>query len=172
MEHDLESPAGAIISDDGVYRYVLWRRWDDGPRLTYAMINPSTADAAKDDATIRRCINLAKRDGYGAIDVVNLFAFRTSKPKIMLEAHKKGLDICGPENKQWIFDVLSTSELAVAAWGAWWTGVPVAHRPPRLNFEQFARDMHVPLRCLGRSKDGSPRHPLMVEKDQPFEEYS
>lgn len=141
MTHDLESESGAVISDDGRYRYVLWRRWDDGPRLTYAMLNPSTADHAKNDPTIRRCINLAKRDGYGAIDVVNLFAYRSSKPKLMLEAFERREPITGPENKQWILDVLTTSELAVAAWGAWWSGVHVKRRPARLNFEMFARDL-------------------------------
>jgi hypothetical protein len=65
--------SGARISADGVYRYVLWREWHGthdpknwrwlggkdgaGVELGYpksclfVMLNPSTADGEKDDAT-------------------------------------------------------------------------------------------------------------------------
>ena len=54
----------AIISDDAVHRFELWRTWDDTkPRMTFVMLNPSTADAVKSDATITRCIGFAMREG-------------------------------------------------------------------------------------------------------------
>lgn len=47
----------ATMSADGLYRYVLWRQWAEGPRnATFIMLNPSTANATEDDATIRRCM--------------------------------------------------------------------------------------------------------------------
>jgi hypothetical protein len=52
------------LSDCGTYRYELWRRWAEGPHVLFVMLNPSTADAVTDDATIRKCIGYAKRWGY------------------------------------------------------------------------------------------------------------
>ena len=57
---------GAAISPCGRYRYALWRKWSDmGPLATFLMLNPSTADASENDATIRKCIGwLGRRDGW------------------------------------------------------------------------------------------------------------
>src|SRR5271154_3410516 len=83
----------ADISEDGLYRYWLTRTWDPTkPVLNWIMLNPSTADANKDDATIRRCMNFAKHWHYGGIAVYNLFAFRATDPKVLLKTqHKTGL---------------------------------------------------------------------------------
>lgn len=43
------------MSEDGRYRYRLWRQWDRGPVMAWIMLNPSTADAHTDDPTTRRC---------------------------------------------------------------------------------------------------------------------
>ncbi|WP_131822315.1 DUF1643 domain-containing protein, partial [Mycobacteroides chelonae] len=61
----------AVISADGLYRYELHRSWRAGPVVEFIMLNPSTADAEVDDATIRRCIGFAKQWGYGALVVRN-----------------------------------------------------------------------------------------------------
>jgi len=72
---------GAIVSDDGLYRYRLWRRWDaECPTMVWIMLNPSTADAEVDDPTIRRCIGFARREHCGGIEVVNLYALRATNP--------------------------------------------------------------------------------------------
>lgn len=57
---------GAALSPDGVYRYRLWRIWDDDLAPTaFVMLNPSTADAMQDDPTIRRCMSFARSWGAG-----------------------------------------------------------------------------------------------------------
>ena len=76
----------AILSDDGRYRYLLERQWDERPRMAWCMLNPSTADANIDDQTIKRCIGFAKREGFGGIIVVNLMAFRATSPAMCLRA--------------------------------------------------------------------------------------
>jgi hypothetical protein len=69
----------AIISEDNQYRYQLLRVWDETlPRILFIMMNPSTADATKDDPIIRRVISFAKSWGYGGVYVGNLFAFRST----------------------------------------------------------------------------------------------
>lgn len=79
-----EQLRGAVISDDGRYRYRLWRTWaPELPRMAWIMLNPSTADAEVDDPTIRRCVGFAKREGCGGIEVVNLYAYRSTDPSVL-----------------------------------------------------------------------------------------
>ncbi len=151
-----ENPDGgdAWISPDGLYRYRLDRVWDDnGPRICWVMLNPSTADATVDDPTIRRCIAFSKARGAGSLVVVNRFALRATDPKA-LSSHP---DPCGPENEAAVRRAVSTSWLTVAAWGAH----PMAERGTPLP------DGVRPL-CLGATKSGAPRHPLYVRADQRF----
>jgi len=64
----------AVFSRDGRYRYALRRVWDDGkPAVLFVGLNPSTADAHRDDATIRRCTRFARDWGFGQLLVGNLF---------------------------------------------------------------------------------------------------
>jgi hypothetical protein len=63
----------AIISDCGQYRYQLTRQAKapypiKAPAL-FLMLNPSTADAAIDDPTIRRCRTFAESWGCDGIDL-------------------------------------------------------------------------------------------------------
>lgn len=158
----------AVLSEDGLYRYELTRVWDeDQPRLGWIMLNPSTADAKVDDPTIRRCINFAKRDGFGGITVCNLFAFRATNPDELRTPAWGYNEIIGPENGAYLQTLLVTHETVVAAWGAWWDSQPLAVRPPRLSVERWGQ-----LMCLGTTKSGAPRHPLYVRGDTPLVEFA
>ena len=54
----------AEISPDGMYRYSLERTWDEGkPTVLFICLNPSTADAVEDDATVRRMVSFARQFG-------------------------------------------------------------------------------------------------------------
>lgn len=142
----------AKISPDGKYRYLLGRRWADGPRATFIMLNPSTADAEQDDPTIRRCIGFAKAWGMGALQVVNLYAYRSTKPAELWRV----LDPIGPDNDA----VLTACAIAqdpaplVAAWGS-------GPKPWRV-----ANVLRLPgmdrLQALGVTGGGHPRHPLYL----------
>jgi len=56
--------SSAVISKCGTYRYLLTRQVSSSPSIaTFIMLNPSTADAEKDDHTIRKCIGFTKLYG-------------------------------------------------------------------------------------------------------------
>jgi hypothetical protein len=145
----------ADLSDDGLYRYRLTRRWGPGPFATFVMLNPSTADAELDDPTIRRCVTFAARAGLSALEVVNLYAYRSTDPRRLNAV----TDPIGPHNN----NVLTTAAkraadedgLIIAAWGA----TPFATGRALAVVQLPGMDR---LTCLGVTKSGAPRHPLYV----------
>lgn len=152
------SPAPAVVgaahfSACGRYRYALWRSWDSTrPRCLFIALNPSTADATRDDPTMRRCIAFAKSWGFGGMAVGNLFAFRATQPADMkAEPHP-----IGRGNDRWLLRLAAESSLRVAAWGSHgaWRG-RAAH----------VLEMLDGFECLGVTASGAPRHPLYVRGD-------
>ncbi|WP_368188730.1 DUF1643 domain-containing protein [Aeromonas sp. R7-3] len=80
-------PRHAVFSPCRTYRYALSRVWaTDKPYALFIGLNPSTADETLDDPTIRRCIDFAKRRGYGGLVMANLFAYRATDPEVMKRA--------------------------------------------------------------------------------------
>lgn len=138
----------AIIRGD--YRYTLTRSWDPAlPTATFIMLNPSTADAEKDDPTIRRCISFAKREHCGSLHVVNLFALRSTDPWEL----KKHLRPVGPENAKYLKRaILLADGPVIAAWGT-----KGGHQATWL-LELYAKHLYH----LGLTKDGHPKHPLYL----------
>lgn len=158
----------ASLSEDDLYRYDLGRVWGDENALAlWVMLNPSTADASKDDPTIRRVRGFTRLWGYGGLVVVNLFGLRTTKPEHLLD-HP---DPVGPENAEviraWLADY--RIRLVVCAWGAGFRKVVLDL--PRMNVEREASLAGKTTVCLGRTKHGSPRHPLYVPKNTPSEPF-
>ncbi len=89
--------SGADISEDGFYRYSLWRTWDlSKPSCLFVMLNPSTADANRNDPTILRCIRYAEAWGFGELLVGNLFAYRATNKAVM----KRQTNPVGPQNDE------------------------------------------------------------------------
>jgi hypothetical protein len=144
--------SGATLSPCGLYRYSLWRKWDESqPLCTWIMLNPSTADASKDDPTIRRCIGYSKRWGFGGLLVANLFALRATDPRVLQTAP----DPVGPENDAYLLNAASNTAKVVCAWGNW--------GDLRGRSEAVCRLLQgVPLYRLGLTELGEPSHPLYL----------
>lgn len=120
------------------------------------MLNPSTADATADDPTIRRCMGFTRRWGLGELAVVNLFAYRATCRADLMRAREP----IGPENNSWIARAVASADRVVLAWGAsgsW------RRRDERVLAILDAMDARP--RCLGLTRDGSPRHPLYLRSD-------
>lgn len=154
----------AVISDDDRYRYRLDRRFPVGEGkggVTFVMLNPSTADAEKDDPTIRKCVGFARRWGKNRVYVVNLFAYRATMPGDLLQAHRSGIDVVGPENEFYVQGAVGGSDLVVAAWGR-------NVEPWKWSREHVAKLVggYRDMRCLGTTVGGSPVHPLMIPYDR------
>ncbi len=118
------------------------------------MLNPSTADAERFDPTVRRCYGYARDWGFGSMEVVNLFALRSTYPEML----KRVPDPVGPENDGAILKAVKNSDLTVAAWGV--LGKLRGRDREVLELIGSVRDLH----CLGTTKAGQPLHPLHQPK--------
>lgn len=157
----------AELSDCGQYRYNLRREplspmhHQKGPAL-FCMLNPSTADASSDDPTIRRCRRFAESWGYAGILVVNVYALRSTDPAA-LRTHA---DPVGPLNDHWLRQAARDAGMVVCAWGTNADASRVA------SVVRVFESAGARLVCLGKTKDGHPRHPLYVRGDQPLMDWS
>lgn len=156
----------ADISECGTYRYSLTRRWDDRPLIGWVMLNPSTADANVDDATIRRLAGTEKRPGfarrwgYGGIIVRNLYALRATDPK-QLWLHP---DPIGPRNNDELALAAYNEPLTMLAWGA---NAPLSRAKHVAQLLWLRSRVHeTRLAVLGWTKSGFPGHPLYVPAEQ------
>ena len=152
---------GAIIT--GNYRYLLWREWNNSNKtVTFIMLNPSRADAQINDPTITRCINFARSWGYGRLEVVNLFAYRTSKPSLL----KQAAEPIGKDNDRYIIESVNRSDRIILAWGNYglW-------RKQDLYTLELLKNYNY-LYSLGITKRGCPRHPLYLRSTIRPEIYS
>jgi hypothetical protein len=150
MTSKMTKSSWAEFSSDRVHRYALWRTWDEKKGIAmFIGLNPSTADEIKNDPTVSRCINYAKRWGFGGMIMSNIFACRATDPKVMKGAE----DPVGSKNDQWLLKLAKEASLILAVWG---------------NHAEFmARGKAVmsllkgtELHCLAMNKTGHPKHPL------------
>lgn len=147
----------AHFSKCGRFRYLLTREFGGDSTCLFIMLNPSSADAERNDPTIRRCIGFAQREGFGRLEIVNLYAFRTASPSELFTSE----DPVGPENDHEILESLNRADLVIAAWG----NQAVIH-PARLSSVQQMIERSSKLtKCFGLTKPGLPRHPLYLGSD-------
>lgn len=152
-----DAQRGADLSECGLYRYALWRSWDNTlSRVGFLLLNPSTADHTKDDPTLKRLIGFAQRWGYGGLYVLNLFAYRTPSPHVLQTV--TGVDVVGPRNDEYLLSWRERASLWVAGWG---------NHGGYLSRDQEVLDLlgHPELWCLRRTKEGHPTHPLYQRGD-------
>lgn len=154
----------AIFSECRQYRYSLFRTWAMGaPVITWIMLNPSTADERENDPTIERVCRRSKSLGFGGVNIVNLFAFRSPYPWVLKELD----DPVGVANDTAIMVAARTAAKVVVAWG---TDGALKNRAAAVL--QKLSDADVALHCLGTTKGGFPRHPLYIPYSQDLERFA
>ncbi|GGN46338.1 DUF1643 domain-containing protein [Streptomyces fuscichromogenes] len=144
----------AVLSACGRYRYLLVREWAAGKNAVFILLNPSTADATKDDNTSGRCISYARAWGCGSLLIVNLYAWRATNPRDLAAAD----DPVGPDNDAYLRAAAAVAEHTngplVAGWGT--------HAlPGRVDEALAVPGMHR-LNALALTQAGHPHHPLRL----------
>jgi hypothetical protein len=148
------SASGATFSACRRWRYLLWRRWDEGkPVANFLMLNPSTADELQLDPSCSRARDYAERWGYGALIVTNLFAWRATDPEVM----KAAPEPVGRSNNQAILRAARQCGVVLCAWGN-----QGAHLGRAATVAANLRGAGVPLHALKFTGQGEPAHPLYL----------
>lgn len=169
-------PANAVLSTCGRYRYSLFRPVhlmtpaNVVRSLCWVMLNPSTADALWDDPTIRKVMGFTHRAGYDAFHVVNLFPYRATDPRVLrdlLKGRTPNLTNVfgeGLKNEKTIKSLVVASTGIVCAWGAQpWAREQASVVNMWISDVTFYQGAgRRPIYCLGLTKGGDPKHPLML----------
>ncbi len=158
----------AIISDCGKYRYRL-ERLTGRPELEHVVaffgVNPSTADATEDDATIRKMIGFARRWGYSKIIVGNVFPFRSTDVRELAKCKSAIGDFM--THSAHLKAIAEDAHLLVPCWGS--RGKVPQHLRSRLDATLRALlTTEKPMCHLGLTASGDPKHPLMLSYDTPL----
>ncbi|MDR9389163.1 MAG: DUF1643 domain-containing protein [Wenzhouxiangella sp.] len=154
MQHpipfDVLTTSNAVFSECGRYRYSLQREWAPAQKKVVLIgLNPSTADATANDPTIRRCIDFARRWGFGGLVMLNLFAYRATDP----EQLKTAPEPIGPDNDEWIRHWVAQLDDVVAVWG---------NHGTHQDRDQAVKAMCGRLSMLKLNRSGQPAHPLYL----------
>lgn len=157
----------AVFSPCRKYRYELTRELggmfgEDAP-LVVIGLNPSTADEQKDDPTIRRCKKLAERLGCARLVMLNLFAYRATKPEAMMAEN----DPVGTDADVFLAKWAKTAGVTLlAAWGN-----HGAHKGRAAQVVKLLGEAGAKVHCLRYNADGSPQHPLYVPGNESLKPY-
>lgn len=155
----------AVLSECGNFRYRLERDvQDDGIVFAFFGVNPSTADALKDDATVRKWRGFTKRNGGRKFIVGNLFAYRATDPKgLLLPA-----DCIGPLQQQHISEIIEGADVLVPCWGNL-SKMPKQLRRTAGEMMSQLLAAGKPVLHFGKTKSGDPMHPLTLSYDTKLE---
>ena len=154
--------SGAVLDTDRRHRFILWRFWDDEPRMLFIGLNPSTANELTDDPTVRRLCGFARGWGYGGLYVCNLFSFITPHPKeLLIETRHHAA------NTPAIQMILNLVVLTVCGWGDGIKPVEQGYSRARTVYELTESPM-----CFGITTSGNPKHPLYLPGNSKLEEMS
>jgi hypothetical protein len=113
-----------LLPPPGCHRYLLGVQIGAGPALTVIQKNPSLADAERSDPTVGKVEAWARRQGFGTINYLNLFAYRCREPAGLNElAYAVAV---GPDNDAMLCRLIQAEAMLALGWGN-----PNGIAPPR-----------------------------------------
>ena len=164
------------------WRFTLWRNWSKEPDieepdmfrglpkkkygtksdyLQVIGLNPSTADETINDPTVGRCIDFAKRWGFGGLCMTNIFAFRATDPDVM----KAQPWPIGDENDHWLNEVAKDAGMILCAWGSHGYFMDRGAKVTSALCQLYP----TKTVALSTTKSGYPGHPLYIRGEtEPF----
>lgn len=158
----------AIISECGKYRYRLERDVAmTGPVYAYFGVNPSTADASLDDATVRKWIGFTKVYGGRRFIVGNVFAYRATDVRELLSDPAPAFSL---DNQRHLREIAADADVLVPCWGA-------RGKVPRERHHIIDAALHLlrqtgkPIKHFGLTASGDPKHPLMLAYSTVLEDW-
>lgn len=154
-----ESDFGAVFSECRRYRYALWRIWDSTkPLVMFVGLNPSSANEADADPTIRSVARIAKHNGYGGFYMMNCFPYVSTNPDELRDFGNIAT------NNHWLCKVAAVCKCVVFAWGSF----AVVRK---LGKDVEMTEMFPKAKALFVNKNGSPKHPLYCKSATKFVEW-
>lgn len=162
--------SGAVISECGQYRYRLERELaSTGPVYAFFGVNPSTADATVNDATVKKWIGFSKRWGVSRFIVGNAFPLRSTDVRgLAMAPHNLEAE---RDNLRHILQMADEADVLVPCWGDRKKVPPSMHKG--LDDLMVALvGTGKPVMHLGVTKGGDPRHPLMLGYDTPLQPWA
>lgn len=154
----------AVISQCGLYRYRLDRDVQaEGKVFAFFGVNPSTADADLDDATVRKWRGFTLRNGGRKFIVGNVFSFRATDVKVL----RKTLITMGPDHRRHLEAIIQEADILVPCWGSS-DKLDYGHVLYMRNLMIQLLESGKPVLHFGLTKSGEPKHPLMLGYDTPL----
>lgn len=155
----------AIISDCGKYRYRLERTVAlQGITVAWFGINPSTANGDMDDATIRKMVGFSRKLGAKTMIVGNCIPFRATDVSKIGKCSEEAMLL----NYHHCAEIIRDSAVVIPCWGAIRKVAPHLRGAVVVTKMQIV-ESHTQVLCLGTTKCGNPKHPLMLGYNTPFE---
>ncbi len=154
--------SGAVMDHTRRYRFLLWRFWDERPRVLFVGLNSSTANEFQNDPTVKRWCQFAKDWGYGGFYAGNLYPYITPHPEELVAPacfHKA--------NYPAIQMASGLVALTVVCWGD-----GIKRVDGGLGLAGHVRETYLtqPM-CFGLTQSGNPRHPLYLSADTELKEF-
>ena len=153
--------SGAVFDQHRAYRFVLWRFWDDRPRILFVGLNPSTANELEEDPTVGRLADFAERWAYGGFYLCNVFGQVTPYPtelSLGRALHAANIPAIQMANK-----------LTVASVVMWGDNIQKVENGR--SVAEHVKNLVAPSFCFGFTQKGNPKHPLYLNSETELVEY-
>lgn len=157
----------AIISECGRYRRRLDREcrpaYEGSLVYAYFGINPSTACATIDDATVKKWTGFTLRNNGHKFIAGNLSDFRSKNPALLVNDTENN----GPEYWKVINQIIAEADVLVPCWGRL-CKLPVGKRHLPDLLLQALLESGKPVLHFGKTQCGQPKHPQMLAYATPL----